>query len=184
VKSPTLFTERFAQAGMNAVMVPMHVLPDRFDAAMTSLMGLGNRRWARRDGAVQGARAAFATRLGKTASAIGAVNALRRERDGSWTGDMFDGVGIRARRRAQGSCVDRPQGGDVRRRRRRQRHRLRAAVGRRGVARDRRSGARSRQRARRAAGPRVPGSFDRGGGCRAFGRRHDRQCFDDRDEGR
>ena len=38
--------------------------------------------------------AAFATRLGKTATAIGAVNALRRERDGRWTGDMFDGVGF------------------------------------------------------------------------------------------
>jgi len=94
VKSPTLFTERFAKAGMNAVMVPMHVLPDRFDAAMASLMGLGNV-----DGLVvtvpyKGRAAAFATRLGKTASAIGAVNALRRERDGSWTGDMFDGVGF------------------------------------------------------------------------------------------
>ena len=94
VKSPTLFTERFAKAGMNAVMVPMHVLPDRFDAAMAALMGLGNV-----DGLVltvpfKGRAAAFATRLGKTASAIGAVNALRRERDGSWTGDMFDGVGF------------------------------------------------------------------------------------------
>jgi shikimate dehydrogenase len=94
VKSPTLFTERFARAGMNAVMVPMHVLPEHFDAAMTSLMALGNV-----DGLVvtvpyKARAAAFATRLGKTATAIGAVNALRRERDGRWTGDMFDGVGF------------------------------------------------------------------------------------------
>ena len=94
VKSPTLFTERFAQAGMNAVMVPMHVLPDRFDAAMASLMGVGNV-----DGLVvtvpyKARAAAFATHLGPTAGRIGAVNALRRESDGSWTGDMFDGVGF------------------------------------------------------------------------------------------
>jgi len=94
VKSPTLFTERFAQAGMNAVMVPMHVPPDRFDQAMPALMALGNV-----DGLVatvpyKARAAAYATRLGTTASCIGAVNALRREADGSWTGDMFDGVGF------------------------------------------------------------------------------------------
>jgi shikimate dehydrogenase len=36
----------------------------------------------------------FASRLGATARTIGAVNALRREPDGSWTGDMFDGIGF------------------------------------------------------------------------------------------
>ena len=94
VKSPTLFTERFAQAGMNAIMVPMHVLPDHFDATVPALMALGNV-----DGLVvtvpyKARAAAFATRLGATARRIGAVNALRREADGSWTGDMFDGVGF------------------------------------------------------------------------------------------
>lgn len=94
VKSPTLFSARFAAAGMNAVMVPMHVLPERFDATMHALMALGNV-----DGLVvtvpyKARAAAFATRLGPTADCIGAVNALRREPDGSWTGDMFDGVGF------------------------------------------------------------------------------------------
>ena len=94
VKSPTLFTERFAQAGLNAVMVPMHVLPDRFDDAMRALTALGNV-----DGLVltvpyKARGAAFATRLGRTAAAIGAANALRREPDGSWSGDMFDGLGF------------------------------------------------------------------------------------------
>ena len=36
----------------------------------------------------------FAARLGPTASRIGALNALRRETDGTWTGDMFDGAGF------------------------------------------------------------------------------------------
>jgi len=36
----------------------------------------------------------FAHRLGVTAARIGALNALRRERDGTWTGDMFDGAGF------------------------------------------------------------------------------------------
>src|SRR5262249_5905984 len=36
----------------------------------------------------------FAARLGDTARTVGALNALRREPDGSWTGDMFDGRGF------------------------------------------------------------------------------------------
>ena len=31
VKSPEVFSELFAGAGMNAVMIPMHLLPERFE---------------------------------------------------------------------------------------------------------------------------------------------------------
>lgn len=94
VKSPELYCELFAAAQMNAVMLPMQVLPERFDTTMPALMGLGNL-----DGLVvtvpYKARAVrFAHRLSPTASRIGALNALRREADGTWTGDMFDGVGF------------------------------------------------------------------------------------------
>jgi shikimate dehydrogenase len=94
VKSPELYCELFAAAGMNAVMIPMHVLPDRFDSTMTALMGIENL-----DGLIvtvpyKGRAVRFATRLGLTASRVGALNALRREADGTWTGDMFDGMGF------------------------------------------------------------------------------------------
>ena len=94
VKSPELYCELFAAAGMNAVMIPMHVLPERFDLTMTALMGMENL-----DGLIvtvpyKGRAAPFATRLGATASRVGALNALRREADGTWTGDMFDGTGF------------------------------------------------------------------------------------------
>ena len=36
----------------------------------------------------------FAQRLGPAANRIGALNALRRESDGTWTGDMYDGAGF------------------------------------------------------------------------------------------
>ena len=42
VKSPEVFSELFAAGGLNAVMLPVHVLPDRFDTAMAALMGLAN----------------------------------------------------------------------------------------------------------------------------------------------
>lgn len=94
VKSPELYSELFAAAGMNAVMIPMHLLPERFDPTMTALMEIENV-----DGLIvtvpyKGRAVRFATRLGPTASRVGALNALRREADGTWTGDMFDGVGF------------------------------------------------------------------------------------------
>jgi len=94
VKSPELFSGRFADAGVNAVMFPVHVLPDRFDTTVPVLMRLGNL-----DGLIftvpyKGQATQFADRLGATAARIGALNALRRERDGTWSGDMFDGAGF------------------------------------------------------------------------------------------
>jgi len=94
VKSPEVFSELFARAGMNAVMIPMHVLPERFEESMRALMGIANV-----DGLVatvpyKAQAVQFADRLGPTASRIRALNALRREPDGTWTGDMFDGLGF------------------------------------------------------------------------------------------
>src|SRR5664279_1347686 len=94
VKSPEQYSELFAAAGVNAVMVPMHVVSEQFDSTMTALMGIENL-----DGLIvtvpyKGRAVRFATRLGPTASRVAALNALRRERDGTWTGDMFDGMGF------------------------------------------------------------------------------------------
>ena len=94
VKSPELYCELFAAAGMNAVMLPMHVLPDRFDAAMPALMGIHNLDGLLVTVPYKARAVAFADRLGPTASRIQALNALRREADGTWTGDMFDGAGF------------------------------------------------------------------------------------------
>lgn len=94
VRSPETFTDAFIRDGIDALMLPFHVLPEKFDETVKGLMALGNL-----DGLIftvpYKARAiAVADRLGKTASCIGAINALRRETDGSWSGDMFDGVGF------------------------------------------------------------------------------------------
>jgi shikimate dehydrogenase len=94
VKSPGVYTALFAERGIDAVMLPAHVLPDRFDESLRGLMALGNL-----DGLVvtvpyKARMVPFATRLGPTAARIGALNALRREADGSWSGDMFDGAGF------------------------------------------------------------------------------------------
>jgi shikimate dehydrogenase len=94
VKSPEVFSELFAARNINAVMLPIHVLPDRFDAAIAALIGLANLDGLLVTVPYKPEAARFADRLGLTASRVGAVNALRREQDGTWTGDMFDGAGF------------------------------------------------------------------------------------------
>ena len=94
VRSPEVFTQRFAERGADAVMIPLHVPADRFDAVAPALLALGNLDGVLVTVPFKTRMAAFAARIGPTAGTIGAVNALRREADGSWTGDMFDGVGF------------------------------------------------------------------------------------------
>ena len=94
VRSPEVFTEAFAAAGVDAVLVPAQVLPERFDATVPALMGLGNLDGLLVTVPYKARMVPFADRLGQTARLVGAVNALRRESDGTWTGDMFDGAGF------------------------------------------------------------------------------------------
>ncbi len=94
VRSPQVMNPIFAAAGRNAVLVPLHVPQDRFEATMRGLMGLGNL-----DGLVitvpyKARVLALADRVLPTGLQVGAANALRREPDGSWTADMFDGRGL------------------------------------------------------------------------------------------
>jgi shikimate dehydrogenase len=94
VKSPETFSELFAAAGMNAVMLPVQVLPGPFDATMSALMGLGNLDGLLVTVPYKARAIRLAQQLGATARRVGALNALRREADGTWSGDMFDGLGF------------------------------------------------------------------------------------------
>jgi len=94
VRSPETYTELFAAAGKNAILIPLHVLPGEFDKTMPALMQLGNIDGLLVTVPYKARMVPYATRLGETAQRIGAVNALRREADGTWTGDMFDGAGF------------------------------------------------------------------------------------------
>ena len=94
VRSPETITEGFGTKGMNAVCIPVHVPVDRFDVIIPPLLALGNLDGLLVTVPFKARMLPFANRLGTTAQSIGALNALRREADGSWTGDMFDGHGF------------------------------------------------------------------------------------------
>lgn len=94
VGAPKLFTTRFRAAGINAVLVPFHLLPERFDETVRGLKSLANL-----DGLVitvpyKLRSMEHVDRVLPTGEQIGAINVMRREPDGTWTGDHFDGKGF------------------------------------------------------------------------------------------
>lgn len=94
VKSPLAFNPRLKAAGMDAVLVPFHVPQDRFEATVRGLMALGNL-----DGLVvtvpyKALALSLVDEVLPTGQRVGAINAMRREADGRWVGDMFDGRGL------------------------------------------------------------------------------------------
>ncbi|HKX08216.1 MAG TPA: shikimate dehydrogenase [Stellaceae bacterium] len=94
VGSPRLYTERFRAAGRNAILVPLHVVPDRFEETVRGLKALANL-----DGIVitvpyKARIVPLVDRLLAMGEKVGAINVMRRDRDGQWTGDMFDGRGL------------------------------------------------------------------------------------------
>lgn len=94
VKAPMAFNPLFRAAGRNAVMVPIDVAPERLDATIAGLKAIANL-----DGIVvtvphKARMADLVDDVLPTGRMVGAINAARRERDGRWTGDMFDGRGL------------------------------------------------------------------------------------------
>jgi shikimate dehydrogenase len=93
VKAPMAFNPLFRAAGRNAVMVPIDVAPEQLEATIAGLKTVANL-----DGIVvtvphKARMAELVDDVLPTGRMVGAINAARRERDGRWTGDMFDGRG-------------------------------------------------------------------------------------------
>lgn len=94
VRSAEVFTQRFADDGIDAVLVPAQVSIDDYETVIPGLMRLGNLDGLLVTAPLKEKLTRFASRLGAAAQCIGAVNTLRREPDGSWSGDIFDGAGF------------------------------------------------------------------------------------------
>ncbi len=101
-KSPAGLTRVFAERGADAVCIPMQVPAPDFDAFLAAAKRVQNI-----DGIVITVPHKFsATRHCETLSArahkLAAVNVMRRETDGRWSGDMTDGIALVAALRARG----------------------------------------------------------------------------------
>jgi shikimate dehydrogenase len=94
VKSPAVFNEKFRAMGRNAVMIPLHARPGDFDACIRGLKALANLDGILVTLPYKNSVIAHLDNVLPAAQRIGAANALRRESDGRWSGDMFDGQGF------------------------------------------------------------------------------------------
>lgn len=102
VKSPAGMSAAFAAAGRNTLVVPAHVAP-----ADLATWVAGQRVAKNVDGLIVTVPHKFAAyRLCDTASEraqfLRSVNTIRRNPDGSWHGDMFDGLGYVTAAKAAG----------------------------------------------------------------------------------
>jgi shikimate dehydrogenase len=101
-KSPEGLTRLFTERGVDAVCVPMQVPPADFDGFMQAAKRVRNI-----DGIVITVPHKFAAQrhceiVSERARMLSAVNAMRRESDGRWSGDMTDGIALVAALRQSG----------------------------------------------------------------------------------
>src|SRR5262245_9503711 len=93
VRSPAVFTEKFRALGVNAVLVPLNAKPANFADCMRGLKSLANLDGILVTLPFKQSVMDHVDVVLPAAKRIGAMNAMRRERDGTWSGDMFDGKG-------------------------------------------------------------------------------------------
>jgi shikimate dehydrogenase len=94
VQAPASMNRLFVDRGVDAVLVPIEAAPADF-----AVMIEGLKRIANLDGILVTVPHKFAAcdhadHLSEAARLAGSANALRREADGTWTADNFDGVGF------------------------------------------------------------------------------------------
>lgn len=93
VRSPEMITAELVVRGHDAVLVPMHVLPDDFDSCLPQIMRLRNLGGLVFTIPFKARACSLADALLPQAHAVGAINALARGSDGRWRGEIFDGLG-------------------------------------------------------------------------------------------
>jgi shikimate dehydrogenase len=94
VRSPEFYNPRLVRVGANVLLIPIHLPSDRFEAAMPGLLQLGNLAGLIFTAPFKERVARFADEILPGAQQVGAINAMRREPDGRWTADIFDGIGL------------------------------------------------------------------------------------------
>lgn len=102
VRAPSLYNPAFAAAGLDWLQVPMDVKPERLAAVLAELAQMANVHGLNITIPHKSAAYRLCRRIGTEARSTGVVNTLRRENDGNWSGESFDGLGFVNAARAHG----------------------------------------------------------------------------------
>lgn len=105
VRSPEMVTAQLVALGTDAVLVPMHVAAADLDGVVHALKRIRNFGGMVFTIPHKAAALRHCDALGPQGTAVGAVNAVARRADGSWLGEMFDGLGCVAAFAASGHAL-------------------------------------------------------------------------------
>jgi shikimate dehydrogenase len=94
VKTPQAINRMMRELGVNGVMVPMHVGASDLAACFAALRGIKNLGGFIVTVPHKQAIAKLCDQVSDAASAVGAVNVVRRHADGRMVGDILDGQGF------------------------------------------------------------------------------------------
>ncbi|MDQ7807662.1 NAD(P)-binding domain-containing protein [Amycolatopsis sp. A133] len=94
VQSPGLMNPLFAELGVDAVLVPVHAEPRHLERIVDGLKCAGNVDGIFVTVPHKAAVAGLADRRSPMVEITGSANALRREADGRWYAENFDGTGF------------------------------------------------------------------------------------------
>jgi shikimate dehydrogenase len=93
-KSPGIFNEIFQQKGLDSLMVPLSCRPEDFDTFWAGLTAAENIKGVIVSVPYKIATFHKALASHERAARVQSANSLRRQADGSWYADNFDGVGF------------------------------------------------------------------------------------------
>lgn len=105
VGSPAMFSGEFLRRKVEALLIPLHVLPDDFEDTMRQLLRVENLGGLVFTIPYKQRALAFADHVGAQGKAAGGINGLARRADG-WHGDMFDGLGCVEAFRGHGISIE------------------------------------------------------------------------------
>ncbi len=94
VQAPTLMNPIFARLRIDAVVVPVHARPENLEQVVRGLQRMDNLDGMFITVPHKVAVPRLADRCGPTVDIVGSANVLRREADGGWLAENFDGSGF------------------------------------------------------------------------------------------
>jgi shikimate dehydrogenase len=105
-ESPSRLTSNFDARGHNGVCIPMQVRTEDLGSVMAALTATSNV-----DGILvtmphKSTAFAYCTTASERARRLGVVNVIRRNPDGTWHGDMFDGIAFVKAQKDHGAALE------------------------------------------------------------------------------
>ena len=106
VKSPQRLTEKFAERGHNGICVPMLVPDGALDDVLCGLALVRNVRGLLVTMPHKGAMFKHCATASETSKLLSVVSIVRRNEDGSWHGDMLDGLSFVEAQKKAGAKIE------------------------------------------------------------------------------